>query len=204
MNNLLAFSFTVFMGLFAIMNPFANIPIFLGLVDGYSKDEKKAIARKSTIIAFIILVSFIVLGKYIFSVFGITIPAFKITGGLLLFYIGFEMLQSKPSKVKNNNANDSTADESIAASPIAIPILAGPGAIVTAMNYVSDTSFLHMGIVIAMAFAIVGLNYLAFRSSEFIVAKLGNNVIMVIDKIMGLILAIIGTGMVISGVKLIA
>ncbi|MDD3789254.1 MAG: MarC family protein, partial [Petrimonas sp.] len=59
-------------------------------------------------------------------------------------------------------------------------------------------------IVIAMAFAIVGLNYLAFRSSEFIVAKLGNNVIMVIDKIMGLILAIIWTGMVISGVKLIA
>jgi len=204
MSNLVTFSFTVFMGLFAIMNPFANIPIFLGLVSDYSNKERRAIAQKASYVAFLILLAFVILGKYIFSFFGITIPAFKITGGILLFYVGFEMLQSKQSTVKNNRMTKTSRDESIAVSPLAIPILSGPGTIVTAMNYVSDTTFLHMAIVILMGFLVITLNYLAFRSSEYVMAKLGKNVIMVIEKIMGLIIAIIGTDMVINGIRMIS
>ncbi len=113
------------MAFFAIMNPIANTPIFLGLVDGENKERKKKIAKTASITAFIIVVAFIIAGKYIFELFGITIPAFRITGGILIFYVGFEMLMTKKSKV-HSNAN--TEDKSnLAISPLAIPILAGPG-----------------------------------------------------------------------------
>ena len=99
MENLFTYALTVFMGFFAIMNPIANTPIFLGLVEGEEKATKKKIAKTASIVAFIIVVVFIIGGKYIFELFGITIPAFKITGGILIFYVGFEMLMSKKSKV---------------------------------------------------------------------------------------------------------
>ncbi len=203
MTGLLTFSLTVFTGLIAIMNPVANIPIFLGLVENKTEEEKKSIAKKACIVAFLILVAFTVFGKSIFSLFDITIPAFKITGGILIFYIGFEMLQSKPSSIKNNGNADKD-DTSLAVSPLAVPILAGPGTIVTAMNFVANTSIFHMFIVILVSLVVISLNFLAFRSSEFIVTKLGNNIIIVLKKIMGLIIAIIGTDMVINGIKIIS
>lgn len=170
--NLLTYSLTVFTGFFAIMNPIANTPIFLGLVGGMNKAEKKKIAKKASITAFIIVVAFIILGKFIFEMFGITIPAFRITGGILIFYVGFEMLQSKKSKLHYQEHIET--DDGIAISPLAIPIFA----------------------------IMIGLTYLAFRLSDLIVKKIGDNLITVIGKIMGLILAIMGTGMTIDGIKL--
>ena len=199
MENLFTYTITVFMSFFAIMNPIANTPIFLGLVDGETKDNQKKIARISTITAFIIVISFIVVGKYIFELFGITIPAFKITGGILIFYVGFEMLMSKKSRIHHNNSEDSN---NLAISPLAIPILAGPGTIVTAMNSVTNANYIHIGIVILVFAFIILLTYLAFIFSEKIVEKIGANLISVIGKLMGLILAIIGTGMVTEGIKL--
>jgi len=143
MDNLITFAITVFTGFFVIMNPIANVPIFSSLVKDVDNETQKRIAKKSTLVAFIIVVSFVVLGKFIFELFGITIPAFKITGGILIFYVGFEMLQSKKSSVKHlTNPN---IDENIAISPLAIPILAGPGTIVTAMNYVTNAEIIHIG-----------------------------------------------------------
>ncbi len=85
---------------------------------------------------------------------------------------------------------------------MAIPILAGPGTIVTAMNYVTNGTFIHVGIVIAIFAFIILLTYLTFSLSDLIINKLGRNLIKVLNKLMGLILAIIGTGMVIAGVKI--
>jgi len=199
-SDLLTFSLTVFMGFFAIMNPIANIPVFLGLVGDLSKSERKKIAKTSCITAFVIVACFVVLGKYLFQLFGITIPAFKITGGILLFYVGFEMLQSKTSTI--HHQQDVEPDEGVAVSPLAIPILAGPGTIVTAMSNVTSGSFLQVAIVIVIFAVMILLTYLAFSASELIVKRLGNHLILVIGKIMGLILAIMGTGMVIDGIKL--
>lgn len=200
MSDLLTFSLTVFTGFFAIMNPIANTPIFLGLVAGEDKTTKKRIARTATITAFFIVAAFIILGKYIFELFGITIPAFKITGGILLFFVGFEMLQSKKSSIHHQQKED--IDTSVAISPLAIPILAGPGTIVTALNNVTHGDYIHMAIVIAIFALMIYLTYLAFSLSDMLVKKLGNDLITIISKIMGLILAIMGTDMVISGVKL--
>lgn len=196
----LTYSLTVFTGFFAIMNPIANTPIFLGLVEDADEKTKKKVAKTATITAFIIVAAFVVLGKYIFEVFSITIPAFKITGGILIFYVGFEMLMSKKSKVHDpENKQNSNA---IAISPLAIPILAGPGTIVTAMNFVSNANYLQFGIVLSIFALMIILTYIAFRLSEAIVEKIGANLIAVIGKIMGLLLAIIGTGMVIAGIKM--
>jgi len=200
MDNLITFSITVFTGFFAIMNPIANVPIFLSLIQGADSNTQKRIAKKSTLIAFAIVVAFVVLGKFIFELFGITIPAFKITGGILIFFVGFEMLQSKKSTVKHlKNPN---IDENIAVSPLAIPILAGPGTIVTAMNYATNSEIIHIGIIIVVFAVMCLLTYFFFLISDKIVEIVGNNVISVIGKIMGLIIAIIGTNMIIEGLKI--
>lgn len=196
----LTYSLSVFTGFFAIMNPIANIPIFLSFVQDADETTKKRINKKATIIAFLIVFIFVVLGKFIFEIFGITIPAFKIAGGILLFYVGFEMLQSKKSEIKH--LNKVVVDENIAVSPLAIPILAGPGTIVTAMSFVSDNSYFHISIVIFIFAIMCYISYLAFRFSDFIVEKIGRNIITVIGKIMGLIISIMGIGMIIQGIKL--
>jgi multiple antibiotic resistance protein len=200
MTDFLTFTLSVFTGFFAIMNPIANAPIFIGLVEGKDELAKRRIAKTSTLTAFIIVVSFVVLGKYIFEIFGLTIPAFKITGGILIFYVGFEMLMSQKSKVHNTDNSDE--NNSIAISPLAIPILAGPGTIVTAMNFTTNANFLHIGIIIATFALMIILTYLAFIFSEKIMEKIGQNLIAVVGKIMGLILAILGSGMIIEGIKL--
>lgn len=199
-DSIFTFSLTVFTGFFAIMNPIANVPIFLGLVDGKSDLAKRRIAKTASITAFLIVVVFVILGKYIFELFGITIPAFKVTGGILIFYIGFEMLLSQKSKI--HNPEEVALDDGIAISPLAIPILSGPGTIVTAMNSVTDASLLRIGIVIAIFALMIYLTYWAFNLSERIVKALGANLIAVMGKLMGLILAIMGAGMTIAGIKL--
>lgn len=200
MDNLITYALTVFMSFFAIMNPIANTPIFMGLVDNQSAQSKKEIARTAVITAFIIVIIFVVAGKYIFELFGITIPSFKITGGIIIFYVGFEMLMSKKSSINNNNHTEEA--KRLAISPLAIPILAGPGTIVTAMNLVTDASFIHVAIVVSVFSLMLLLTYWSFVMSDNIVKKIGINLISVVAKLMGLILAIIGTDMVISGVKL--
>lgn len=200
MSDLINYTLTVFMGFFAIMNPIANTPIFMGLVEGEDKKSKKQIARTAAITAFVIVVAFTLLGKYIFELFGITIPAFKITGGILIFYVGFEMLMSKKSKIHNNESHESKSG--IAISPLAIPILAGPGTIVTAMNFTTNATYMHIGIVVVIFGIMITLTYITFALSDWIVEKVGPNLISVIGKLMGLILAIIGTGMISEGIKL--
>ena len=194
------FAVSVFTGFFAIMNPIANTPIFMGLVANADDAQKKKIARVSTITAFAIVVAFILLGKFIFGLFGLTIPAFKLSGGLLIFFVGFEMLQSKTSSVQGQKRVD--FNEDIAISPLAIPILAGPGTIVTAMNYALGVNYFHIAVIIIVFGLMTFLNFLAFYYSDRLVKVIGTNYITVLSKLMGLILAVIGTGMVIEGIKL--
>jgi len=200
MENLWLFAITVFTGFFAINSPAGNIPIFLSLTKQADKQTKKKISRKATFTAFVIVTGFIILGKYVFDLFGITIPAFKITGGILIFFVGFEMIRSQESSI--DNQTEINFNEGISISPLAIPILAGPGTIVTAMNFTTNASYLQLFIIVIMLGLIMWLNYLAFISSEYLVRYIGKNKITVIEKIMGLIIAIIGTSMFIEGVKL--
>lgn len=198
---LFSFAITAFTGFFAIMNPLVNLPVYLSLVEDANIEEERIVRKKSVITAFFIVTSFIILGKIIFSLFGLTVPAFKIAGGILIFLAGTDMVRSKDRKGVDK-MKPTIFNTNIAISPLATPLMAGPGSIVTAMTFVSDKNWVYMAIAIA-AFGIVCLmHYVAFTMSGMIVARIGKNVITVFGRIMGLIIAVIGTSMVIDGIGL--
>jgi len=194
------YSLTVFMAFFAIMNPIANIPIFVKLTEGQDEKKKKEIAKTANIVAFLIILAFILIGQYIFQIFGLTIPAFKVFGGILIFFIGFDMLQSK--KTNTHLEGNTSFDDGLAISPLAIPILAGPGTIVTAMNFVVKASVLYIGITIFIFALIVLMTYYAFVYSGYVVRFVGEKNFVIVGKIMGLIIGVLGANMLIQGIKL--
>jgi multiple antibiotic resistance protein len=205
MHQLILYAGTVFMGFFAIMNPLANTPVFLGLTAEDDSQTRKAVAAKGLLLAFLIIAIFSVGGKFIFELFGITFPAFRITGGILVFQIGLHMLQGEQSKVHQpgeDAAQKSRAAQlSVAVSPLAVPILAGPGTIATAMSFVAERGFMHLAITIG-AFGLMCLvSYGFFVSGEKLIKYVGENAVDVVTRMMGLILAVIGMQMLIEGVQ---
>lgn len=205
-DNYIAFATTVFMGLLAIVNPISAIPVFMELTSHMDKKAKRNIATKSVLVAFCIILVFSVAGKLIFHVFGITLAALRVTGGILVFVIGYEMVrgdkESKPENAKLG-AQPVKADQgiSIAITPLAMPLLAGPGAITTSMSYSAAKDLTHLAIVIAIYAFICYITYLLFIAGERIVKVIGTNVMMVITKMMGLILAVIGVQMLALGIR---
>lgn len=195
---------TVFMGFFAIMNPVANTPVFLGLTAGDTADIRRKVAAKALVMTFILIAVFCVLGQVIFTLFGITLPAFQITGGILVFMIGLNMLHGDQSKVHSPAAADGDnkikGELSVAVTPLAIPILGGPGTIAAAMNFSSSGTLSDL-IITTGAFAVLCvITYIFFVSGERLVRLLGDGGLGVITRLMGLILAVIGTQMFITGV----
>jgi len=201
MHDFLLFALASFSGLFAIMNPIAMTPFFITLTKDADEDTKKAVAFKATLIAFIIVSVFVLSGSFLFKFFGISIPSFKIFGGFIIGLVGLDMINSKKPSTKNTKIALKDFDIGQAISPLATPILAGPGTIVTAMNYVDPENHITIFTTIVSFAVVVILTYLAFRSSEFLTKKLGDNVIQVISKVMGLIIGVIGVDMIISGIK---
>jgi membrane protein, MarC family len=193
-------SFTAF---FAIMNPFANLPMFVSLTADNSRKEVNAIARLAFIVATVIVALFALLGNYIFSIFGINLSALRIMGGIILGLIGYHMIQGNVSPIQHDpkqsvkdSINSNNTD--VAISPLAMPVLAGPGTIVTTMNLSSSTN----PFIVISAFVVLSvITYFIFIYGEQIMAKLGNNIMNVITKLMGLILATIGVRMLIMGVQ---
>ena len=198
--DILALYLTIFTGFFATMNPFANTSIFISLVEGKDQVTKKRIARISSLTAYLIVILFTILGKYIFKLFDLTIPSFKVCGGILLFFVGLDILRDRGINLNTGSSEDDNHD-SIAISPLAIPVLAGPGVIITAMNNVTEDMG-HTSVVIAIFTFNLLLSYLSFLYSDILVKKIGQNLIVVMGKIMGFILSVMGTGMVIEGIKL--
>lgn len=144
---LIPFVLTVFAGFFAIMNPITNTPIFLGLTEGFDNAMKKRIAARATVIAFLIVLVLAFVGKFVFvNLFGLTLPALRITGGIVIFVVGLELLRGKAHKPRESADGEEGNEEpqlGIAISPLATPILAGPGTIVTAANFVAEGSIVQ-------------------------------------------------------------
>ena len=196
---------TVFMAFFAIMNPVANSSLFIGLTDGIDNRTRRRIALRSVIVAFIIVALFAISGREIFSIFGITLPAFRIAGGVMIALIGYHMLQGKnsslhtPSEEDNENSSDSAID--IAITPLGIPVLAGPGTIATAMNFAAESTLDEI-VRVLMAFgSMCVITFFAFIGGQWLVRYLGQNAIKVVSRLMGLILAVIGVQMLIEGIR---
>ena len=197
MSELFQHMLIVFLGFFAIMNPIANTAVFVGLAGNEDKSAQRRIAFKALTISFFIIVSFAILGKTIFHLFGITLPALRITGGILVFIIGYQMLHGKSSKLHKPQDND---DLDISVSPLAVPLLAGPGTIATAMNYSAAGGWIEIIITIAMFAILCLITFTFFIFGQKIVNIIGASGLIIVTRLMGLILAVIGTQMLIAGV----
>ena len=199
-----------FMAFFAIMNPISSLPVYLSLTDGDDRKMARAVARKGLIIAFIIVLVFAFAGRFIFEMFGITLPALRIAGGILVFLIGFHMVQGNRSPMHRTPASVEPQEDrnvlyqekmNVAVSPLGTPLLAGPGTIATAMNLSAGDSLTGTVIVVG-AFALLCLiTYTLFLFGAQITRLLGKNVMNVVTRMMGLILAVIGTQMLVAGLK---
>jgi multiple antibiotic resistance protein len=187
------------------MNPLANTPVFLGMTAGDDVRTRRAVALRSLALTFAIIAGFSLMGKLIFHLFGLTMPALRIAGGLLVFKIGFDMLNgnsSKPHTLDDNLVQDRLAARlSVAISPLAVPLLAGPGTIATAMNFAAGESYMPITVTILAFGALCLLTYVAFVSGERLVALIGKSALNIITRLMGLILAVIGTQMLVEGIR---
>ena len=195
---------TVFVALFAIINPIGAVPILITLTDGYSLKERREVIRRSVYMASGMLFGFMFLGVYIFDILGISIYDFEIAGGILLFKVGFDMLQGKTSQTKITNAEqqDSADREAIAIAPISTPLLAGPGSITTAIIYFNGTGiaiFSRMVVVLAVILVLI-LSFIILRYSLVIFQKIGKTGSIVISRIMGLLLTAIAVDLITTGI----
>ena len=205
MNSFISHGFSVFMGFFAIMNPIANTPVFLSLTAEDDPVVRRKIALKALILSFVIIVIFAAAGKLIFSLFGITLSSFRIMGGGLVTLVGYHMLHGgehsavqHPSQEDKQKAIDEKLE--VAISPLAMPILAGPGTIATAMNFASTGGVSGFMVTIGAFFILCVISYVFFVSGERFVNYIGHNGIKVVTRLMGLILAVIGVQMLILGI----
>jgi len=195
----------VFSGFFAIMNPIGNAPIFLSLVEGFDKGTQARIAARAVVVAFLIVALFTVGGNLIFRLFGITLPAFRIAGGILLFLIAYNLLRGRASRQhhpREEELDDLSNALEIAVSPLGTPLLAGPGTISTALSFVGDSAGIgHMAAVLGIFCLVCLLTYFVFISSETLVEKVPQAWIGVVTRLMGLILSVIAVQMVLEGLK---
>jgi multiple antibiotic resistance protein len=198
--------FTVFMGFMAMLNPLGNLPIFLGMVEGFDAETQKKVALRATLAAFIIITIFCIFGHIIFQMFGITLPAFQIAGGIIVFIIGFQMLNAQANTLHTHSKaeKESKVEQAnqMAISPLGIPLLAGPGTISTAMNFVgADKTILNVVLVIIIFAIMCIITYVLFVSSRKIAKMIDPNLLRVVSRIMGLILAVIAVQMMINGIE---
>ncbi|WP_270334852.1 MarC family protein [Streptococcus salivarius] len=194
--------FYAFMAFFAIMNPISNLPAYMALVADDSQKISRKIAFRSLLIAFVIITVFIFSGDFIFKVFGITIVSFRIAGGILVAVIGYHMINGNHSPSNKGMEQQAVNSDpmSIAISPLAMPLFAGPGTITTALSLANGGLQNQLITVVAFALLCV-ITYLLLRSAKQIAGFLGENLMKIITKMMGLLLFSIGIQMIIVSVQ---
>ena len=194
--------FYAFMAFFAIMNPISNLPAYMALVADDSQKISRKIAFRSLLIAFVIVTVFIFSGDFIFKVFGITIISFRIAGGILVAVIGYHMINGNHSPSYKGMEQQAVNSDpmSIAISPLAMPLFAGPGTITTDLSLANGGLQNQLITVVAFALLCV-ITYLLLRSAKQIAGFLGENLMKIITKMMGLLLFSIGIQMIIVSVQ---
>jgi len=197
---------TAFVTLLVTLDPPGLAPIFIALTLGMTKDEKHEVAIRASIIAFTILLVFALGGTAVMGMLGISLPAFRIAGGLLLFYTAFQMIFAERGQRKKELATDAvTIDhvDNLAAFPLAIPLMSGPGSI-TAVILLAEragSNWAEQGGLISIIGVVVMLCYIVFRLSERVARLFGTTGTLVLGRMLGVILAALAAQFVIDGVR---
>ncbi|MFE8701940.1 MarC family protein [Cytobacillus sp. FJAT-54145] len=200
MNEYLAFTLLAITSFFTLINPLGVMPIYLTMTSELDKDMKKRTARKATMVSFITLVLFAITGQLIFKFFGITIDSLKVVGGVIFFLMGQDMLQARLVKTKITEKEVKSYTNDISITPLAIPMICGPGAITNAILMMDTANDIALkGILIGVIFLVCFATYLILLNSTRIydlLGETGNNILM---RLMGLIVMVIAVEFIVSG-----
>jgi multiple antibiotic resistance protein len=203
--DLVSFALLTFSSIFILIDPITVTLVFVSLIRDVDRVHQRAIARDAALYALVILLVFAIGGYWILQLFGITLAALRIGGGVLLFLIGIEMVYARVSFTKQpvpQSAEDYAAD--VAVTPLAIPIIAGPGAITTVIVLTGDGAELGwpaIAIVLAAIFVVIYVVYYAMVHSYIIAGGIREKEFKVVNRVLGLLLLAIGVQFIITGIK---
>jgi len=197
------FSLLALSSVFFLVDPFAALPTFLAVTAGVDKERRRSMARKASITAWLVLSAFAVAGQYIFRMFGITLPAFEIAGGIILLLIGLDMLNAKrsPTQETEPDAEDAASKEDAGIVPLGIPMLAGPGSITSVMVLVGQAQgrWSLLAAILAAIFITAFICYLVLGNSDRVASVLGDTGIRILVRIMGLLLVALAVQYFVNG-----
>ena len=190
-----------FTSFFTLMNPIGTMPVFLTMTSDLSKKERRTTAVKAVLTAGFVLILFAILGEYLFNFFGISVAGLKVVGGVLFFFIGYDMLNARLSRIKMTEEEAEKYADDISITPLGIPMIAGPGAITTAivlMGDANDYATKAMVIIsIVLVLIVVLLVFLGAVGITKFIGEKGNKIMM---KLMGLIVMVIAVEFFFSGI----
>ena len=201
-NTYFVYAMLCFTSFLTLANPLGTMPVFLTLTQNFDEKERSRVLKKAIIVAFFVMIAFTVFGQFIFKFFGLSTNGFRIVGGIVIFKIGFDMLQARFTPVKATETEIHDYANDITVTPLAIPILCGPGAIangIVLMEEATDTTM--MVILISTIVLVFLITYLILKASTKlleILGETGNNVMM---RLMCLILMVIAVECFFSGLK---
>ncbi len=203
MQTFLQFALVTFTSVLFIVDPIAVIPTYLVITQGQTSEQRRATARRACVAAAVLLITFAAAGRGIFSLFGITMPAFRIAGGLILWVVAMDMLHGTRSTQEGTaEISEGRAKEDVALTPLAMPMLAGPGAISTVMVLSGQARETPQLIAVYGSIVLtIVISWLTLRVGERLVMRMGQTGIRVMTRIMGLLLAAIAVQFVITGVR---
>lgn len=189
-----------------VINPLAATLLYVSLTEGMEEVQKRSVAKVACWYALAILLIFAIAGGLILQLFGITLEAFRIAGGFLLFGIGMEMVNARTprTKISATEKYESQDADDVGVMPLAIPMIAGPGAITTAIVLTNEaTSWNPVGItvVIGAILLTIGITYLMFTNSDRIMRHIGQREYRAVNRLMGMMLIAIAVQFVITGIK---
>lgn len=198
------FALFAFSSLFVIMDPIATVPVFLAMTPNDEVAKRIRTARFACVVAAGVLLTFAFLGRWIFQLLGITIPAFQMAASIVLLLIALDMLRAQRSRVKETHEEtaEGAAKEDIAITPLAIPLLAGPGAISTAiLLHNKADSAVHMVVLAAVILAVCALSFAIFALGARGARWLGPIAMKLVERVMGLLLAAIAFQFLINALR---
>jgi multiple antibiotic resistance protein len=188
-----------------IIDPPGCAPIFASLTKGATPEHRRAMAIRSSLIAWAILMFFALLGRPMLHALGISLASFRIAGGILLFYIAVEMVFEKRTQRREDRAHsiEGTPEaEDVSVFPMAMPMIAGPGSIASAMLWVSRAETpVHVAIVLAAITVVMALTMMTLLAAGPLMRLIGEKIETVITRILGVILAALAAQFVIDGLK---
>jgi multiple antibiotic resistance protein len=204
MADLLRFSLLSLSAIFVIVDPVGLVPLFIAMTPGDSPERRRHMARRACIIAWGVLVAFAVGGPFILELFGVTLSAFKVAGGLLMLLTAIDMLraQSPPTRSTPEEEREGAAREDISVVPLAMPLLAGPGSIATCMMCMSRASNPAESLAVALAITLtLGSTYVLLVLSDRVARLLGQSGRLIAERLIGLVLAAISAQFILDGVR---